>query len=298
MVVASLARQIGRRFQLHVICLEGLGPIASDSNTPASRSSASAVPIRRSPAALIRLRRRLEALGPDVIHTHNEKAHIRGALATLGLRRAPALVHTRHGESRATGWAAVAQPSGGVALGVSHQRLGAGERDLACRGRPSPAHPRDSEWHRREPARSRDRSRRDAHPCRRGGPTDAGQRLPTLLRAARIVADAIRRSGSTSWETGRRARRSNGCARAPPRSTCDVPRRARRLRRLLSEAGAIRAVVAQRGNLAHAAGGDGSRGTDRGDTRRRHAEVVEHGVTGLLVAPSDPEWLAAAMLTC
>src|SRR5262249_18658628 len=55
-----------------------------------------------------RLRRRLRALAPDVVHTHNEKAHIRGAFATLGMRRAPALVHTRHGESRATGWAALA----------------------------------------------------------------------------------------------------------------------------------------------------------------------------------------------
>lgn len=109
MVVANLARQIDRRFQLHVICLEGRGPIAArveHCGVPVEVIGRPDTSIVRS---IVRLRRRLAALRPDVIHTHNEKAHIRGALASVCLLRRPALIHTRHGESRATGWSAIAQ---------------------------------------------------------------------------------------------------------------------------------------------------------------------------------------------
>src|SRR5262249_7313669 len=96
MVVASLAQQSGCSFELHVICLEGLGPIVSrveHAGVAVERIGRPETSIIRS---TLRLRQRLKTLCPDVMHTHNEKAHIRGALATLGMRRPPALVHTRH----------------------------------------------------------------------------------------------------------------------------------------------------------------------------------------------------------
>jgi glycosyltransferase involved in cell wall biosynthesis len=47
--------------------------------------------------ALRRLRALIRARRPDVVHTHTAKAGTLGRLATLGLRRRPACVHTFHG---------------------------------------------------------------------------------------------------------------------------------------------------------------------------------------------------------
>jgi glycosyltransferase involved in cell wall biosynthesis len=108
MVVANLARQIGRRFELRIVCLEGLGPIATRLEHSGVAVECIGTPDTSVVSSVLTLRRRLQALRPDLLHTHNEKAHIRGALASLGLFPAPVLVHTRHGETRATGWAAIA----------------------------------------------------------------------------------------------------------------------------------------------------------------------------------------------
>lgn len=111
-LVADLARR-ARTVKAHVICLESLGPLAAKlEGTPVTAECIGApdTPVLESAR---RLRRRLVELAPDVVHTHNEKAHIHAALATLGWRRPP-IVHTRHGRgrvettaSRAAQWLAV-----------------------------------------------------------------------------------------------------------------------------------------------------------------------------------------------
>src|SRR5262249_62216586 len=54
------------------------------------------------------LPQRLKALFRDVRRMDIEEARIRGSLSPVAMRRQPALVHARHGESRATGLAALA----------------------------------------------------------------------------------------------------------------------------------------------------------------------------------------------
>ena len=100
-VVVNLALRGGDRVRPRVICLERLGPLAhrlADRGIDVECLGAPDTPVVQS---VRRLRQRLFEHDPDVLHTHNEKAHIHGALATLGLRR-PALVHTRHGRWQVT----------------------------------------------------------------------------------------------------------------------------------------------------------------------------------------------------
>jgi len=100
-VVVNLALRAGDRIRPRVICLERLGPLAGrlvDRGIDVECLGTPDTPVMQS---VRRLRRRLVEHDPDVLHTHNEKAHIHGALATLGLGR-PALVHTRHGRWQVT----------------------------------------------------------------------------------------------------------------------------------------------------------------------------------------------------
>jgi glycosyltransferase involved in cell wall biosynthesis len=106
MVVANLANYAGRRFKLHVICLESIGPIATRLGNPDVNIECIGTPATSTSRSVRMLRRRLKYLRPDVVHTHNEKAHIHATLATLGWSRRPVLIHTRHGRSRAAGTAA------------------------------------------------------------------------------------------------------------------------------------------------------------------------------------------------
>ncbi|MFN7983335.1 MAG: glycosyltransferase [Vicinamibacterales bacterium] len=97
-VVVHLAGRATRRCTPHILCLESVGPLAEQlggTGVPVECIGAPALPVTES---VRRLRRRLRELNPQVIHTHNEKAHIHGALATLGWR--VPLVHTRHGRGQ------------------------------------------------------------------------------------------------------------------------------------------------------------------------------------------------------
>ena len=97
-LVADLASR-ARRVKPHVICLESVGPLArklEGSGTVVECIGTPQTPVLQSVRTL---RRRLAELAPDVVHTHNEKAHIHGALAMLG-RQAPPIVHTRHGRGQ------------------------------------------------------------------------------------------------------------------------------------------------------------------------------------------------------
>ncbi len=107
-VVVNLASNASRGYRTHIICLESLGPLASLLNGTGVTVECLGTPRTTVPQSVRALRKRLAALAPDVLHTHNEKAHIHGALATIGMRR-PVIVHTRHGrgqvDTRAARWA-------------------------------------------------------------------------------------------------------------------------------------------------------------------------------------------------
>jgi glycosyltransferase involved in cell wall biosynthesis/cellulose synthase/poly-beta-1,6-N-acetylglucosamine synthase-like glycosyltransferase len=299
MVVANLARQIRRRFQLHVICLEGLGPIASRlayAGVPVECIGHPQTSVARS---VIDLRRRLKALRPDVVHTHNEKAHIRGALATLGWSAPPALVHTRHGRSRVTGWAA--RLANRVAVWRSGYIVSVSE-DASAIPRLEGAGPKRV----RVIRNGVDVDTREGSRYQAGGRMRAvavGRLTPvkdfhTMLRATRIVADTHADFHLDVVGDG------------PSRPGLEALRRDLRLERHVTFHGAADDV---RGFLAAAtlfvqsslsegisltlleamAAGLPIVATRVGGT----PEVVEQGLTGILVAPQDPEGLARSMLT-
>ena len=139
MVVANLARQIGHRFKLQVICLEGLGPVATRLEHSGIAVECIGCPDTSIARSVLSLRRRLKALRPDVIHTHNEKAHIRGALASLGLFPGPVLRSHQAWRDTRNRLGGGCQPVGRVALGVHRERLGKGNRHLPRGRRTSPA---------------------------------------------------------------------------------------------------------------------------------------------------------------
>jgi glycosyltransferase involved in cell wall biosynthesis len=295
MVVANLARQIGDRFSLYVICLEGLGPIASRFEHAGVPVECIGRPDTPMVCSILRLRRRLNTLRPDVIH---EKAHIRGALASVGLSRRPALVHTRHGESRATGWAAIANR---VAVWRSGFIVSVSEKASAiARAEGAPSHCIRVIRNGIDVSAQHVDSIGDA---RRTRVVAIGRLTPvkdfaTMLRAARIVADA-----DPSF-------RLDVVGDGPSRPELEDLRRQLRLephvtfhgarndaRRVLSEARLFVQSSLSEGVsltlLEAMAAGVPVAATRVGGT----PEVVEHGVTGLLVAAAQPERLAAAMLT-
>jgi glycosyltransferase involved in cell wall biosynthesis len=297
-VVANLARQMGERFRLRVICFEGLGPIASRFARAGVTVECIGRPDTSIARSVIRLRRRLKALRPDVIHTHNEKAHIRGALATLGFSPRPALVHTRHGESQATGLAALANR---FAIWRSDFIVSVSEKASAIsRAEGAP------------PSRTRvirngiDVNHQDLHAGARTAQTRIvaiGRLAPvkdfaTMLHAARIVADALPwfrldvvGDGPSRPELERLCRELRLHAHVSFQGTRDD------VRRVLSEATLLVQSSLSEGIsltlLEAMAAGVPIVATRVGG----NPEVVEHGVTGLLVPPADPQSLAAAILT-
>jgi glycosyltransferase involved in cell wall biosynthesis len=298
MVVANLTRQMGRRFRLHVICLEGLGPIASRFDSPRVTVECIGRPDTPVLRSVMTLRRRLRALKPDVVHTHNEKAHIRGALATLGMRRAPALVHTRHGETRAAGVAAFANRlavwRSGFIVSVSQQASAISRAEGASIGRLRVI----------RNGIDLNRSGRAAHEARPRchavavGRLTTVKDLETMLRAASIVSNALPSFHLDVVGDG------------PSRQALEVLQRQLGLERHVTFRGATDDVAGTLGDadlfvqsslsegisltlLEAMAAGVPIAATDVGGT----PEVVEHGVTGLLVKPQDPGALAEAMLT-
>jgi sugar transferase (PEP-CTERM/EpsH1 system associated) len=95
-VVLDLARgRTQQDFEASLICLDNAGVLERE-------FSAAGVPVavigtRGSvPQRVWRLSRRLRALAPDVVHTHNPQAHLHGAWAAR-LAGVPAVVQTKHG---------------------------------------------------------------------------------------------------------------------------------------------------------------------------------------------------------
>jgi glycosyltransferase involved in cell wall biosynthesis len=299
MVVASLARERSRRVQLHVVCLEGLGPVAArfaHAGVPVECIGDQETSVARS---VIRLRRRLTQLRPDVIHTHNEKAHIRGMLATLGWWPRPALVHTRHGRSQAAGWAA--RLANRLAIWRSRYLVSV-SRDASAILRAEGTRPErmrvirngiDLASH--DTSTWRERVRRRAVAVARLTPV---KDFHTLLRAVRIVADVHADFHLDIVGDG------------PSRPELEALRRDLRLERHVTLHGAaddVRRFLAAATLFVQSSISEGISltlleamaaalpvvATRVGGT----PEVVDHGVTGMLVAPRDPAGLASAMLT-
>lgn len=99
MVILSLVGAMDRaRFRSRVLCLHDRGPLAP-------RVEAMGIPVEviggegvGMIATARRLARRLRALRPDVLHTHNPSPHQVGALARR-LAPVPVLIHTKHGRN-------------------------------------------------------------------------------------------------------------------------------------------------------------------------------------------------------
>ena len=297
-VVANLARQIGRRFQLHIVCLEGLGPIATRLEHAGVAVECIGTPDTSVASSILRLRRRLQALRPDLVHTHNEKAHIRGALASLGLFPAPALVHTRHGETRATGWAAMANR---LAVWRSEFIVSVSEKASAI-GRAEGASVRRTRVIRNGIDLTDSPFGFDCG-TPRGRVVAIGRLTPvkdfaTLLRAVRRVADLhpaftldLVGDGPSrpdleqlSRQLGMEHHVTFHGARPDPRTLLAGARLF--VQSSLSEGISLTLLEAMAAGVPIVA-------TRVGGT----PEVVDHGVTGLLVPPQDPAALADAILT-
>jgi sugar transferase (PEP-CTERM/EpsH1 system associated) len=96
-LLVEFARHHDRsRYELHVASLSTLGPLADDIRQ--AGVTLHALPDRqgRKAAQLVTLIRFLRRLRPDVLHTHNAYSHLYGAVAGR-LVRTGGVIHTRHG---------------------------------------------------------------------------------------------------------------------------------------------------------------------------------------------------------
>lgn len=86
------------RFALRFICLGNRGVLADEIEKCGWPVTALGVPNGLHPGLVLRLARRLRRCRADVVHTHDDRAHLYGTFAGR-LARVPRLVHTRHGRS-------------------------------------------------------------------------------------------------------------------------------------------------------------------------------------------------------
>jgi glycosyltransferase involved in cell wall biosynthesis len=298
--VANLAKHASGRVRVHVICLEGLGQAAAWIASPSVTVESIGQPGTSVWRSVRALRRRLKELRPDVLHTHNEKPHIRGALALAGWSGRPVLVHTRHGRTRAAGWRA--RMAGRLADRRTAYMVSASE---------------DADFFARLESGCPDRLRviRNAvdvgafdasnYEERAGlmralavARLDPDEDIATMLRAARVIANAYPNFHLDIVGDG------------PSRPSLEALRQLLRLGRLVTfhgaqddvrpyltkatlfvqssttDSAAVKAVEAMSAGLPIVA-------TDAGSAR----EVVEHGVTGTLVEPGNADALAAAVMS-
>lgn len=298
MVILSLVGAMDRRrFRARVICLHERGSLAP-------RIEAMGIPVevisgdrRGLVSTARRLARRLRTLRPDVLHTHNPAPHQVGALARC-LADVPVLIHTKHGrnffrrrveqwaERLAGRWSDLVVPVSRDAADVARDddRVPADRVRVIHNGIQVAA----------MPVRDRDAAPtwKAVHVARLNLIKDQ----PTLLRAARLVADrepafrldivgdgplgdALRREAHELGLDGVVTFHGMQDDVMPYLAAADVF-----VLSSTSEGIAITLLEAMGAGLPVVA-------TDVGGNR----EVVEPGVTGLLVPPADPAALADAI---
>lgn len=300
-VVYDLVRCTDREaFSLRVICLGEIGALGS-------QVEACGVPVEtldvydKGPLAGIRaLSRRLRALRPDVLHTHNSIPHLVGAPAAR-LCGVPAVVHTRHGRHLFRGWKT------GLVNRLAcrwTQRMVAVSEDAARIARKHDRVPESKllvVWNgidlRDYPKRDRQASSAPRPAMHVARLNDDIKDQSTLLRAARLVAD--KRPDFRLDIVG------DGPDRGALEALSNELKLAAHVRFLgyrldvndmLAEGGMFVLSSLTEGlsiSLLEAmAAGLPVVATDVGG----NPEVVANGVTGLLVPARTPEALAAAML--
>ena len=300
-VVLDLVRHADRaRLNLQVACLQESGDFhqafEAEGIAPQTLHLHSGGLVRRA----IKLAKFLREAKTDVLHTHNPGPHLVGALAAT-MARTPVLVHTKHGRNyvdrpRAVLASRIASSLSSRIVAVSH--------DAADVARTIEKVPSDrvtvvhngvdlEKFASSGAARSAERSSRAIHVARLHKIKDQF----TLLRAARIVADQdpvftldIVGDGPARAELERlhQELKLEGRVRfLGMRSdvACLLDEADFFVLSSVSEGISLTLLEAMAADLAIVA-------TDVGGNR----EVVDHEQTGLLVPPSDPQLLAAAML--
>lgn len=98
-LLVEFARHTDReRFALHFVVLGHRGVLAEEIEACGWPVTVLGQPDGLRPSLLLRLARRLRHWQADVIHTHDDRAHLYGTLAGR-LARVPRILHTRHGRS-------------------------------------------------------------------------------------------------------------------------------------------------------------------------------------------------------
>lgn len=299
-VVLDLARRCdATRFSSRVICMAEPGAMAS-------QFAAAGIPVDSigdstlsTPRRLARMVRRLRAIRPDVVHTHNVKPHVQGTIASA-LAGVPVVVNTKHGRNYPTSLIAVTVDR---LLSRVCDRMIAVSADaarIAAQIDWMPA--RKIQVIRNGVDLSRHSVVTSADPARLCRVVTVARLNPikdqaTLLRAMRIVIDADPRFHLTIAGEGpsREALQQLCCDLGLEQHVSflgyqpDVPA-------VLAEAGQFVLPSISEGVsltlLEAMAAGLPVVATQVGGT----PEIVEHGSTGWLVPPSDPEALAAALL--
>jgi sugar transferase (PEP-CTERM/EpsH1 system associated) len=96
MVVLNLVRQRSSHISARVICLEEAGTLGPQFDAIGVRVEE--LDQGNLATRVATLARRLRALRPDLVHTHNPSPHLYGAVAAT-IAGVPAIVHTKHGRN-------------------------------------------------------------------------------------------------------------------------------------------------------------------------------------------------------
>lgn len=86
------------RFACRVICLDEVGAWGDRFAELGCTVECVAGAGRGRLSGIFRLARKLSALAPDVVHTHNVKCHVRGAIAAR-MAGVPVVINTKHGRN-------------------------------------------------------------------------------------------------------------------------------------------------------------------------------------------------------
>ncbi|MBI3860373.1 MAG: glycosyltransferase [Planctomycetia bacterium] len=300
-VVYDLVRCVDHdRFEVRILCLGEIGDWGhrfTELGIPVASLHAAD---RKLPGRIAAVARRLRELRPDVLHTHNPAPHLAGAIAAR-LSGVPVVVHTKHGRNYPGNWKWVFANRLAASLTDKVIAVSRDAADVAVRIERVRKDKVETIWNGVDldkyavsPAKPAGANRRAVHVARISY-RDKDQR--TLLAAVRLVADA---EPDFSIDLV-----GDGPDRADLEAYCDELQLRRHVKFVgfsdnvhqhLSRAGFFVLSSVTEGIsltlLEAAASGLAIVATKVGG----NSEVVEHGITGLLVPPQTPAALAGAML--